>query len=88
MLVHTLARAAPGREADRAHLAPLDGFLVVAAFVVLFVLGFPVVLAIGLPCLAYVYAKDLPLDLSRSARSTRSTRSRWSRCRCSCSSAA
>src|SRR5688572_6618438 len=26
-------------------------------------LGFPVVLAIGLPCLAYVFAKDLPLDL-------------------------
>jgi tripartite ATP-independent transporter DctM subunit len=41
----------------------VDGFLVVAAFVVLFVLGFPVVLAIGLPCLAYVYVKDLPLDL-------------------------
>ena len=41
----------------------MDGFLVVAAFVVLFVLGFPVVLAIGLPCLAYVYVKDLPLDL-------------------------
>ena len=41
----------------------MDGFLVVAAFVVLFVFGFPVVLAIGLPCLAYVYANDLPLDL-------------------------
>ena len=41
----------------------MDGFLVVGAFVVLFVLGFPVVLAIGLPCLAYIFVKDLPLDL-------------------------
>jgi len=41
----------------------MDGFLVVAAFVVLFCLGFPVVLAIGLPCLAYVFIKDLPIDL-------------------------
>ena len=41
----------------------MEGFLVVAAFVVLFVLGFPVVLAIGLPCLAYLFVKDLPLDL-------------------------
>ena len=41
----------------------MEGLLVVLAFLVLFMLGFPVVLAIGLPCLAYVYAKDLPLDL-------------------------
>src|SRR6478672_9040570 len=41
----------------------MDGFLVVLAFLVLFMLGFPVVLAIGLPCLAYVFVKDLPLDL-------------------------
>ncbi|HEV3009207.1 MAG TPA: TRAP transporter large permease [Burkholderiales bacterium] len=41
----------------------MDGFLVVAAFVVLFIFGFPVVLAIGLPCLAYIFIKDLPIDL-------------------------
>ena len=41
----------------------MDGFLVVFAFLALFMLGFPVVLAIGLPCLVYVFAKDLPLDL-------------------------
>ncbi len=41
----------------------MEGFLVVAAFLLLFILGFPVVLAIGLPCLVYVFIKDLPLDL-------------------------
>ncbi|HEX6411500.1 MAG TPA: TRAP transporter large permease subunit, partial [Burkholderiales bacterium] len=41
----------------------MDGFLVVLAFVGLFLLGFPVVLAIALPCLAYIFVKDLPLDL-------------------------
>jgi TRAP-type mannitol/chloroaromatic compound transport system permease large subunit len=41
----------------------MDGFLVVLAFLVLFLLGFPVVLAIGLPCFVYVFVKDLPLDL-------------------------
>src|SRR3954462_5890744 len=41
----------------------MDGFLVVLGFLALFMLGFPVVLAIGLPCLAYTFAKDLPLDL-------------------------
>src|ERR1043165_7126266 len=41
----------------------MNGFLVVLAFLFLFMLGFPVVLAIGLPCLAYVFVKDLPLDL-------------------------
>src|SRR6185295_1437789 len=41
----------------------MDGFLVILAFLLLFMLGFPVVLAIGLPCLVYLFAKDLPLDL-------------------------
>ena len=41
----------------------MDGFLVVFAFVALFVLGFPVVLAIGIPCFVYVFAKDFPIDL-------------------------
>jgi tripartite ATP-independent transporter DctM subunit len=41
----------------------MDGFLVVLAFLVLFLLGFPVALAIAIPCLAYVFLKDLPIDL-------------------------
>ena len=41
----------------------MEGFLVVLAFLALFVLGFPVVLAIGLPCVAYILANGLPLDL-------------------------
>lgn len=41
----------------------MDGFLVVFAFVGLFVLGFPVVLAIGIPCIVYIFAKGLPIDL-------------------------
>jgi tripartite ATP-independent transporter DctM subunit len=41
----------------------VDGLLVILAFLLLFMLGFPVVLAIGLPCVAYLFAKDLPLDL-------------------------
>jgi tripartite ATP-independent transporter DctM subunit len=41
----------------------MDGLYVILAFLALFMLGFPVVLAIGLPCLAYIWAKDLPLDL-------------------------
>jgi tripartite ATP-independent transporter DctM subunit len=41
----------------------MDGFLVILAFVGLFVLGFPVVLAIGLPCFVYVFAKGFPVDL-------------------------
>ncbi|HET7297804.1 MAG TPA: TRAP transporter large permease subunit, partial [Burkholderiales bacterium] len=41
----------------------MEGFLVILAFVGLFLLGFPVVLAIALPCLAYIFVKDLPLDL-------------------------
>ena len=41
----------------------MEGFLVVAAFLALFVLGFPVVLAIGIPCIVYMFAKGLPIDL-------------------------
>jgi len=41
----------------------MEGFLVVAAFLVLFMLGFPVVLAIGIPCFVYIFANGLPIDL-------------------------
>jgi len=41
----------------------MEGFLVVLAFVALFVLGFPVVLAIGIPCIVYIFANGLPIDL-------------------------
>src|SRR5687768_2979795 len=41
----------------------MEGLLVVLAFLLLFMLGFPVVLAIAMPCLAYILVKDLPLDL-------------------------
>ena len=41
----------------------MNGFLVIAAFLGLFVLGFPVVLAIGIPCVVYMLGNDLPLDL-------------------------
>jgi tripartite ATP-independent transporter DctM subunit len=41
----------------------VEGFIVVAAFLVLFLLGFPVVLAIAIPCLVYIFANGLPLDL-------------------------
>src|SRR4051812_48629402 len=41
----------------------MEGFLVVLAFLALFVLGFPVVLAIGLPCVVYILANGLPIDL-------------------------
>ena len=41
----------------------MDGFIVVFAFVALFVLGFPVVLAIGIPCIVYIFTKELPIDL-------------------------
>ena len=41
----------------------MEGFLIVAAFVSLFVLGFPVVLAIGIPCISYIFIKGLPIDL-------------------------
>jgi len=41
----------------------VQGFLVVLAFLTLFVLGFPVVLAIGIPCIVYMFANGLPIDL-------------------------
>ncbi|MEQ1612175.1 MAG: TRAP transporter large permease subunit, partial [Hyphomicrobiaceae bacterium] len=39
------------------------GFLVVAAFLGLFVIGFPVVIALAIPCFVYVLANGLPLEL-------------------------
>lgn len=39
------------------------GVLIVVAFVALFMLGFPVVLAIGIPCIVYIFANGLPIDL-------------------------
>lgn len=39
------------------------GYLVIAAFFVLFLAGFPVVYAILLPCIAYVLLEGFPLDL-------------------------
>jgi tripartite ATP-independent transporter DctM subunit len=41
----------------------MTGLLVVAAFLALFLLGFPVVLAIGIPSVVYLLASGLPLDL-------------------------
>jgi len=41
----------------------MEGFVIVAAFVALFVVGFPVVLAIGIPCIVYILTHDLPIDL-------------------------
>ena len=41
----------------------MSGFLVVLAFLALFMLGFPVVLAIGLPSIAYLLFNDLPLQM-------------------------
>ena len=41
------------------------GFLVVLAFLALFVIGFPVVLAIAIPCIVYVLANGLPLEIGR-----------------------
>ena len=41
----------------------MEGYLVVLAFVTLFILGFPVVLAIGIPSIVYVLANGLPVDL-------------------------
>src|SRR5215204_5689459 len=41
----------------------MSGFIVVLAFLALFVLGFPVVLAIGIPCAVYMLTNDLPLEL-------------------------
>jgi len=39
------------------------GYIVIASFLVFFLLGFPVVLAIGLPCLAYLFINGIPVDL-------------------------
>jgi TRAP-type C4-dicarboxylate transport system permease large subunit len=39
------------------------GYLVIASFLGLFLLGFPVVLAIGLPCLIYLFANGIPADM-------------------------
>ena len=41
----------------------MEGFLIVAVFLSLFVLGFPVVLAIGVPCIVYIFLNGLPIDL-------------------------
>jgi tripartite ATP-independent transporter DctM subunit len=41
----------------------VQGFFVVFAFVGLFALGFPVVLALAIPCVIYVVSNGLPLDL-------------------------
>ena len=41
----------------------MSGFIVIAAFVALCVMGFPVVLAIAIPCFVYVVSNGLPLDL-------------------------
>jgi tripartite ATP-independent transporter DctM subunit len=41
----------------------MEGFLVILAFLALFMLGFPVVLAIGIPCIVYILGNDLPIDL-------------------------
>jgi tripartite ATP-independent transporter DctM subunit len=41
----------------------MAGFLVILAFIALFTLGFPVVLAIAIPCVLYLVANGLPADL-------------------------
>ncbi len=41
----------------------MQGFFVVSSFLALFVLGFPVVLAIGIPCIVYLFVHGLPIDL-------------------------
>jgi tripartite ATP-independent transporter DctM subunit len=41
----------------------MNGLLVVLSFLGLFMLGFPVVLAIGLPSIAYLMLNDLPLQM-------------------------
>src|SRR4051812_30128345 len=41
----------------------MEGLLVVLGFLMLFMLGFPVVLAIAMPCLIYIFCNGLPLDL-------------------------
>jgi len=41
----------------------MSGFLVIFAFLLLFILGFPVVLAIGLPSIAYLLINQLPIEM-------------------------
>ena len=41
----------------------MAGYLVVASFLCLFLLGFPVVLSLGIPCLAYLMINGLPADM-------------------------
>jgi len=41
----------------------MTGYLVIASFLGLFLLGFPVVMAIGLPCLVYLFANGIPADM-------------------------
>lgn len=41
----------------------MSGYLVVLAFLALFMLGFPVVLAIGIPSVTYLLLNDLPLQM-------------------------
>ncbi len=41
----------------------MNGFLVIVAFLGLFMLGFPVVIAIALPCMVYLLGNGLPLDM-------------------------
>ena len=41
----------------------MTGLVVVLSFLALFMLGFPVVLAIGIPCIVYMGLQGLPLDL-------------------------
>jgi tripartite ATP-independent transporter DctM subunit len=41
----------------------MTGFLVIGAFLALFMLGFPVVLAIGIPSVVYLLVNGLPLEL-------------------------
>ena len=43
----------------------MAGFIVVIAFVGLFMLGFPVVLAIGIPSVVYLLVNGLPLEQQR-----------------------
>ena len=41
----------------------MECLYVVLGFLCLFMLGFPVVLAIAIPCVVYIFFNDLPLDL-------------------------
>jgi tripartite ATP-independent transporter DctM subunit len=41
----------------------MSGYIVILSFLVLFLLGFPVVLAIGIPSIIYLLLNDLPLQM-------------------------